>query len=129
MLKNEILVLVIEYHEFGYGRWVDREKIDGFILGCVHCTHDASLIDRTVVPLPFADNLILIYNKNLEDSQRELNEEAKTTLNYIAKPQVMIPELNLKIYSRCIICRRGTDGKLESLRGEDFDLCELHLKK
>ena len=129
MLKNEILVLSLEFHEFGYGRWVDREKIDGFILGCVHCVHDEKMIDRTVVLLPFADNLILIYNKNMEDSQRELNEEAKTVLNYIAKPQVVIPELNLEIYSRCIIFRRGSDGQPESLRGEDFDLCELHLKK
>lgn len=129
MLKNEILVLALEFHELGYGRWVDQEKVDGFILGCVHCTHDESLIDRTVVPLPFADNLILIYNKNLEDSQRELNEEAKTVLNYIAKPQVVILELNLEIYSRCIICRRNSTGELESLHGEDFDLCKKYLGK
>ena len=129
MLKNEILVLALEYHERGYGRWIDRERIYGFILGCVHCTHDKNLIDRTVVPLPFSDNLILIYNKNLEDSQKELNEEARAVLNYIAKPQVVISELNLEIYSRSIICRRGADGQLVSLRGEDFDLCEKHLGK
>ena len=69
---------------------------------------------------------------NVEQEDGNGNEDEKDekevmyTDDYFNKMKL---ELNLEIYSRCIICRRNSTGELESLHGEDFDLCEKYLGK
>lgn len=129
MLENGILAMVLEYREFRFGRFILRDRVDSFVLGCVDSIPSEEFVDRTIIPLPCGDHLVLIYNKLQEAVQRELNDEARTALNYVAKPHAVIPELDLEIYSRCIVCRRDVTGKLESLHGDDFEICEEYFKK
>lgn len=129
MLENGMIVMVLEHREFRYGTWIHRKRVDGYILGCMDSTPAEEYIDRTIVQLPCRDNLVLVYNKHLEALQRELNEKGLRDYNYVAKPHAVIPELSMEVYSRSIVCRRDADGQLESLHGEDFEICEEYFKK
>lgn len=76
-------------------------------------------IDRTLIPIPGYDNLVLVYNRFQEEKQREYARELFERDGYAAKPLAFIPEEGIEIYSRCLVCRVN-DGKLESLQAEDF---------
>ena len=96
------------------------ENMDRFILG--YQTSDIQVIepiDRTIVPIPGSDCLVLVYNryaeeKRLRDKEKYLREE-----NYELRPLAVIPELDLKLYSRCIALRMNKDGSFASLREGD----------
>ena len=92
---------------------VNKENLDKFILGYL----DDSIavtekIDRTIINIPNADNIVIVYNKYAEEALN--NNENK-------KPLVVIPEENVKLYSRCVVCRINADGELESLQSGDYE--------
>ena len=43
------------------------------------------------------------------------------TTNVLNQIPIIIPENNIKIYSKCIVCRMNNDGEFESLQNEDFE--------
>ena len=97
------------------------ESIDRFILGYI-CDVGAvrEPIDRTIVRVPGTDNLVFIYNKYKEEEYLRRKEELLREENYEMKPLAVIPELDLKLYSRCIGLRMNEDGSFESIqRGDD----------
>lgn len=97
------------------------ENIDRFILGYLDDSFPVTdPIDRTIVKVPNTDNLVIIYNKYQEE--RRLHDKEKYYLedNYVLKPLAVIPELNLELYSRCIVCRMNEKGELESLQDDDY---------
>lgn len=100
---------------------IHPEDIDRFILGYL----DDSLkmdepIDRTIIKLPNTDNLVLIYNKYQEEESLCEKERYYQEKKYVFKPLALIPELNLEIYSRCIVCRMDEQGNLQSLQNDDY---------
>ena len=93
---------------------INREDVDRFILGYLDNTITVTeKIDRTIVNVPNADNIVIIYNKYAEE--KELNNKGSK------KPLVVIPENNIEIYSRCIVCRMGEHGELDSLQNSDIE--------
>ena len=101
---------------------IKKDGVDGFVLGNV----DGDVmtwqkVDRTIVRVPGTDNLVIIYNgiKEVEALQRK--EKALKEKGYEMKPLAVIPEENLEIYSRCIVCRMNEIGELESLQNDDYD--------
>lgn len=128
-MKNELICIISQaFYGNRTGTEIRRENIDRFILG--YQTDDVDVteaIDRTVIHLPGSDNLVLVYNKYQEEERLKVKERALREDNYVIKPLAAIPELNLEIYSRCIVCRMNADGVFESLAEGDFEKWDRYL--
>ena len=128
-MKNELICIISQaFYGNRTGTEIRRENIDRFILG--YQTDDVDVteaIDRTVIHLPGSDNLVLVYNKYQEEERLKVKERALREDNYVIKPLAAIPELNLEIYSRCIVCRMNADGVFESLAEGDFEIWDCYL--
>lgn len=95
---------------------ISRDDVDTFLAGIL----DPKLIKyekyditkgRTIIPIPGSEELVLVYNQTAE-------EEALNA-SYPKKALAEIPEIGLKIYSRCFVCRISREGALESLKPGD----------
>lgn len=115
--KGELLSIIIQAF---YGNRtiteVYEDTIDYLILGYTDIplqSNNIEKIDRTIIRIPDTDNLVLIYNKYQETEKLESKANRK--------PLAVIPELNINVYSRCIVCKMNTEGKLASITNEDFE--------
>ena len=100
---------------------VYEKNLDRFILGYLDDSFKVSSpIDRTIVRIPHTENLVIIYNKYQEEETLQYKEKYYLEDNYVLKPLAIIPELNLELYSRCIVCRMNEQGELESLQDDDY---------
>lgn len=124
MTNNETIFIISQaFYGNRTGTEIRRENIDRFILGYQTDDFDVTEpIDRTIIHLPGSDNLVLIYNKYQEEERLEIKERALREDNYILKPLASIPEMNLDIYSRCIVCRMNVAGEFESLGEGDYEI-------
>lgn len=123
-MKNKLICIISQaFYGNRTGTEIRRENIDRFILG--YQTDDVDVTeasDRTVIHLPGSDNLVLVYNKYQEEERLKVKERALREDNYVIKPLASIPELDLDIYSRCIVCRMNAAGEFESLGEGDFEI-------
>lgn len=128
-MKNELICIISQaFYGNRTGTEIRRENIDRFILGYQTDDFDVTeAIDRTVIHLPGSDNLVLVYNEYQEEERLKVKERALREDNYVIKPLAAIPELNLEIYSRCIVCRMNADGVFESLAEGDFKIWDRYL--
>lgn len=128
-MKNELICIISQaFYGNRTGTEIRRENIDRFILGYQTDDFDVTeAIDRTVIHLPGSDNLVLVYNKYQEEERLKVKERALREDNYVIKPLAAIPELNLEIYSRCVVCRMNADGVFESLAEGDFEIWDCYL--
>lgn len=128
-MKNELVCIISQaFYGNRTGTEIRRENIDRFILG--YQTDDVDVteaIDRTVIHLLGSDNLVLVYNKYQEEERLKVKERALREDNYVIKPLAAIPELNLEIYSRCIVCRMNADGVFESVCESDYEIWGRYL--
>ena len=129
MTNNETIFIISQaFYGNRTGTEIRRENIDRFILGYQTDDFDVTEpVDRTIIHLPGSGNLVLIYNKYQEVERLEVKERALREDNYILKPLASIPELNLDIYSRCIVCRMNADGVFESLSEGDYEIWGRYL--
>lgn len=128
-MKNEHISIISQaFYGNRTGTEIRRENIDRFILGYQTDDFDVTeAIDRTVIHLPGSDNLVLVYNKHQEEERLKVKERALREDNYVIKPLASIPELDLEIYSRCIVCRMNAVGGFESLGEEDSEIWSRYL--
>ena len=116
MLMNKHLIRIMAQAFYGNrtATEVERGEIDRFVLGYLdkNIFVDDARIDRTIIKVPNTDNIVIVYNKYEEEEARE---------NKMLKPLIVIPEDNIEIYSRCVICRVDENGEFEDLRKEDFE--------
>jgi hypothetical protein len=89
-------------------------NLEHYILGILDmvAVSGREKFDTTIVSIPNTNNLVLIYNKYQEESERDRQGKLK--------PLVHIPQYDIAIYSRCAICRRGDDDKLYSIEPKDM---------
>lgn len=129
MTNNETIFIISQaFYGNRTGTEIRRENIDRFILGYQTDDFDVTEpIDRTIIHLPGSDNLVLVYNKYQEEERLEIKERALREDNYILKPLASIPEMNLDIYSRCIVCRMNVAGEFESLGEGDYEIWGRYL--
>ena len=103
---------------------IKPDKVDAFILGHLdNRVSDGEKVDRSIIRIPGTDNLVLVYNKYEEESA------GNPVDGYNPKPLAVIPEMGIKIFSRCIVCRMNDDGELESLEPEDYGKIMKYLAK
>ena len=62
-----------------------------------------------------------VHNKLFEEEQLKEKAEVYEKRGYVMKPLATIPELDLTLYSRCLVCRMNADGTFASLEKEDFE--------
>ncbi len=103
--------------------YITEEEMDRFILGYL----DASLplmedekLDRTMIPIPGTDNLYLVYNKYQEEERLREKEQFLKEKEIKIHPLAIIPERDIVLYSRCIVCRMNEEGEFEDLENEDY---------
>ena len=126
--KDMVFIVAQGFYGNRTGTEIHKEDIDGFILGYQSSElPEDRPIDRTIIHLPGSDNLVLVYNKYQEAEWMEKKERAFRESNYIIKPLATIPEMNLEIYSRCIVCRMTADGAFESLDDSDYEIWDRYL--
>ena len=121
--KKLIFVMMQAMYGNRTGMEIDPEDIDRLILGYLsdQFSIDKERINRTIVRIPGSDNLVLIYNKLFEEEQLKEKAEVYEKRGYVMKPLATIPELDLTLYSRCLVCRMNADGTFASLEKEDFE--------
>lgn len=124
MSVNKIYVISQGFYGNRTGVEIDREEVDRFILGYVDSSTPVNeeQFDRTIVHIPNADNIVIVYNKHQEDEVRKKQRELWETERREPKPLAFISEgeeNDIEIYSRCIVCRVNEDGEFESLRDGD----------
>ena len=87
-------------------------------------------IDRTLVPVPDAENLFFLYNKHQEKwhLQKDIKNE-EHGLSRDTDPIVIIPEENIQIHSRSMIIRLDPAGVPEDLRNDDLEKAKEYLHR
>lgn len=101
---------------------IEEENLNRFILGYLdNSINITEQMDRTIIKVPNTKNIVIIYNKYKEEEKLQQKEKLLKEEEYELKPLAIIPEMNLKLYSRCIVCRMNEDGELESLQNDDYD--------
>jgi hypothetical protein len=127
-MNNTINIVAQAFYGNKVGTSIKIENMDSFILGNLDgINSDYEKVDRTIVKIPNTDNLVIVYNKYFEENERKRKEDLFKNDNYILKPTATIPEINLELYSRCIVCRVNDNGEFESLRDGDFKKFEQYL--
>ena len=86
-------------------------------------------VDRSMIPIPGEEGLVLLYNKYQEEEKLVQKEEWYQEDGYVMKPLAEIPELNVKLYSRCLACRVDEENKVTGLREEDYEKVMKYLAK
>lgn len=121
MNKNKDLLRVVSQAFYGNrtATEVKLEELDRFILGYI----DSSIpmtekVDRTIINIPNTE-FVIVYNKYQEGNKKDSKR----------KPLAVIPEKNIEIYSRCIVCRVGESGELKSLEDGDYVKFKKYLAK
>ena len=124
LVKKESVLTIVTQAFYGNRviTGVKEDDLDALILGFVSPElFDGKEVNRTMVPVPGTNNLVFIYNKFREERALKSKERLLKEENYHKKPLAVIPEENLEIYSRCIVCRIDEFGNPASLQSEDYD--------
>lgn len=122
MNNNLISIIAQAFYGNRTGTEIKKENVDRFILGILDNSIPISeTVDRTIIPIPNLENLVIVYNKHQEAQKLKDKVEYFKEDGYELKPLAFIPEENLEIYSRCIVCRMNDDGELESLEEGDYE--------
>lgn len=122
MTNNLISIIAQAFYGNRVGTEIKKENVDRFILGILdNSIPIMETVDRTIIPIPNMENLVIVYNKHQEEKKLKDKEEYLKKDGYELKPLAFIPEKNLEIYSRCIVCRINDEGELGSLEEGDYD--------
>ena len=120
--NKKINIVAQAFYGNRVGTEINREDVDRFILGYTDNSIEVTeKINRTIVRIPNADNIVVIYNKYYEEEELNRKEELLRDKNYALKPLVVIEEENIELYSRCIVCRINADGEPDSLQSGDYE--------
>lgn len=99
-----------------------EESVDYLVMGKLsRIMLDGQKLDRSMIHIPGEDGLVLLYNKYEEEGMLQYKEKLFHEDGYVLKPLAEIPELDIKLYSRCFACRIDAEGKVGSLKEEDYE--------
>lgn len=125
--KSTISIVAQAFYGNRTGTEIKPERVDAFILGYMDNTIGKyEKVDRTIVSVPNTDNIVIVYNKYQEEERLQRKEELMNNEGYELKPVAVIPENNIEIYSRCIVCRIE-NGELVSLQNGDYEKFVMYL--
>lgn len=118
MTNEKIFIITQGFYRNRTATEINKNEVDSFLSGFLSpklFLERDKTIDRKVVAVPGADNIVIVYDQNQED---------KNILEYGEKYiTCTIPTIDLKLHSRCLACRIDENGELQSLGkgdGEKF---------
>ena len=120
-MKKSIIIVAQAFYGNRTVTEISEDNMDRFILG--YLSNELPItekIDRSIIHVPGSDNIVFVYNKYEEEKSREDRDRFLEEDNWEMKPLAVIPEMDIKLYSRCIACRLNEDGAFESLEDGDF---------
>ena len=134
--KKEKTIIIVTQQFYGNKVIVEikERNLDNFVLGLIaeesEIGFDITELfpkDRTIVKIPNSENLYLIYNKYTEERRIKQLEETESGKEYMKNSfSAYIPELNFKLYSRCIICKIE-NGVYKDITANDLPLFMKYL--
>lgn len=136
---NQDVIFVIAQHFYGNrtGTKIRRENINSFLKGILDrapSTGETETVDRKVVKIPGADNVVIVYDQNQEDEyinvkfpERAKFHKEKYGEDIEMRTSCEIPEIGFKIHTRCFACRVDEAGQLQSLQREDGEIVMKYL--
>lgn len=87
-------------------------------------------IDRTFIPVPGTENLYIFYSVHQEEWRRKMWEEDRMGRHHEERePIIIIPEIDISIYSRCMLVRKESSDKLTNLKEGDYEAVLPYLNK
>ena len=99
---------------------IERNRFDNFILGELNSNmYPDANIEKIIVPSPKCKDIVIVYGKKEEEEELQNVSKWYQEDGSITKPLAIIPELDLKIYSRCLVCRIDENGIFQSLQEDD----------
>ena len=111
-MSNTINIMAQAFYGNRTETSINVKDMDRFILGYLdNSIPITEKIDRTIVNVPNADNIVIVYNKYQEEDEHSRG----------VNPLVIIPEEDIKIYSRCIVCKTNESGEFVNLNTDDYD--------
>lgn len=129
--KDCIDVVVQQFYGNRTAMEIGRNCIDDLLRGIVEraafVDPDAERVERRVVHLPDAENIVIVYDQLQEDQYvnvdfpkqcAEYREHTGKELK--ASVSCHIPETGFTLHSRCIACRMDENGVFQSLKSEDY---------
>ena len=121
-MNKNINVVAQAFYGNRTGTMINLDDVDSFILGNLDGINmPYEKVDRTIINLPNMDNVVIVYNKYQEEHDLKRKEDLFKNNNYKLKPTAIIPEYDMELYSRCIVCRINENGELESLQDGDYE--------
>lgn len=110
---------------------VDKRSIDMAMSEAPSMTVCGQLkTDRTFIRVPHSNGLFVVYNRHQEKwHMKNIDKEKRYGLCRNPEPIILIPEMNLRIYSRCLLVRMNEHGQLENLRESDYDMVKAYLNQ
>lgn len=128
--NNKDLITVVMQAMYGNQTYMQLrdEDMDYYILGILDKSfvNESDRFDRTIIRIPNS-NCVLVYNKYQEEEELKRKQELLEKKSYNLKPLAVIPELDVTLYSRCLICRIDDNGKLISIEEDDNELVIKYL--
>ena len=133
--NTEDRIYVISQYFYGNrtGTEVFRDRIDYFIRGHLgnYCPSDIADVNRKTILVPGTDNIVIVYDQTQEDHYvsvkfpailAEDGDDYKARWGEEMKIPVScdIPEMGLKLHTRCFACRIDEHGVLQSIQDEDI---------
>ena len=115
-MNNMLTIVTQEFYGNRTITSVFEDELDWFLIGWVDADLGKTLkgewekIARKEIDIPNTD-FVLIYNP--KEEEKKIKDGDSNVLG-------RIPELNLEIHSRCLICRRDKDGNLVSITPDDY---------
>ena len=128
MENKRIYIMAQAWYGNRTGTEIRASEVDGFIRGrCGDSIQCDDKNDRVVVNVPGTSNLVIIYSASGEKERLKDKEYYLKKDGYELKPLAFVPELDVEIYSRCIVCRMDKQGALSSLADDDFYKVDKYL--
>lgn len=110
MTNEKIFIIAQGFYGNRTATEIRKNEVDSFLSGYaspkLFMERDKT-IDKKVVTVPGADNIVIVYDQNQENENI-----VKYGEKYIS---CVIPEIGLKLHSRCFACRIDGNGELQSL--------------
>lgn len=111
--ENKIYIIAQGFYGNRTATYIEREKVDFFLKGVFSpelFPEEDKTVDRKIVRVPNTENMVIVYDQNQEN---EFIKKGKTKHIFCE-----IPEIGLKLHSRCFACTIDKKCELQNFTSE-----------
>ena len=141
--KNNIDVIAQQFYGNRTGTEICEDEMNFFLKGILSpelFPGEDKTVVRKVVRIPNAEYIVVVYDQHQEDEYVNVEfpsiyaREGKRYLKRWGEELKMhvsctIPEIGLKIHTRCFACRMNAEGEFEDIQPEDYSIVALYFSE